>query len=208
MNDVSVRSTLTEINQRNVIMKKYLFLFLGLSLAFSCSRNSNQETIKAYIAAHNEHNVEQAISFYNPNIIFELKNTWTKKGIQEIRSLEVWDSTINSNLELQSLYTVGDSVFCKIIETNDWFSSIGIAQLINNPTIFVVKDNKITNILATPSQETGRQIDQAIGSIMEWSINNQDSTIYSLIPNGQFVYSSEAAQKWMALFKIWHSSQN
>ena len=187
-------------------MKKYLFLIFGLVFTFSCSENTNQEVIKAYIDAHNEHDVEKAMSYYSSNVVFDLKNTWTKEGAGEIRNLEVWDSTINSNLKLEALYSRGDSVFCKIIENNDWFASIGIENLTHDPTVFIVDDHKIKKIIATPSPETGVQIERAIGSIIQWSKQNQDSTIYTLIPNGQFVYSSEAALKWKELFKKWNSS--
>ena len=188
-------------------MKKYFILFLGLGLTFSCSKNSNQKTVSAYISAHNAHNVEKALSFYDSSIVFELKNTWTKSGVEAMKSLEVWDSTLNSNLKLESVKVSADTVFCRIIENNDWFSAVEIQDLVHDPTVFIVKNGKIEKIIAYPSQETGKKIHQAIGSIMQWSQQSQDSTIYELIPNGQFVYSAEAAQKWTDLFSRWKSAQ-
>lgn len=188
-------------------MKNYVILFLGLLVTSSCNKDESKNTITAYLDAHNKHNVSKALTFYNQNIVFELKNTWTKNGLEEMKALEMWDSTLNSNLKLESAKISGDSVYCRIIENNDWFAAIGIENLVHDPTIFVVEDNKIKKIIAYPSEETGEKIRQTIGSIMQWSQQTQDSTIYELIQNGQFVYSSVTAQKWMNLFEKWKSTQ-
>ena len=188
-------------------MKKHIFFIIGFLIFVSCSKDEAQKTVKAYIEAHNKHDVKKELSFYHQDIVFELKNTWTKKGVEEMETLSLWDSTINSNLKLESFQTKGDSVLCKIIENNDWFSEMNIKDLIHNPVIFLVENGKIKKIIAFPSEETGAKIQQAIRSIMQWSQKKNDSTIYKLIPNGQFIYSSESALKWMALFKKWKFEQ-
>lgn len=188
-------------------MRKYIILILVFVIFISCSIDESQETVKAYIEAHNNHDVENELSYYNQDIVFELKNTWTKKGVEEMKSLAVWDSTINSNLKLESMESRGDSVFCKITENNDWFKNVGIYDLLHDPTIIIVENNKIKKIIGYPSEETGRKIQKSIGEIIQWSQQKKDSTIYRLIPNGQFIYSSEAAIEWIELFKKWKSDQ-
>ncbi len=188
-------------------MRKHIIIILGFLIFTSCSKDEAQETVKAYFEAHNNHDVEKELSYYHQDIVFELKNTWTKKGVQEMKSLAVWDSTTNSNLKLESFQIKGDSVLCKVIENNIWFSEVGIKDLVHNPTIFIIKDNKIKKIIAVPSEETGKKIHQAIGSIMQWSKKKGDSTIYELLPNGQFIYSSESALKWITLFEKWKSEK-
>lgn len=188
-------------------MKKQFFFVIGFLIFTSCTHDEAQETVKAYIEAHNKHDVKKEVSFYHQDIVFELKNTWTKQGVEEMESLAVWDSTINSNLKLESFHVKGDSVLCKIIENNDWFSEVNIKDLVHDPTIFLVENGKIKKIVAVPSEETGKKIQQTIGSIMQWSQKKNDSTIHKLIPNGQFIYSSDAALKWMVLFKKWKTEQ-
>lgn len=188
-------------------MKNFAILILGFLLILSCNKDETQDTITAYLDAHNKHNVSKALTFYHQDIVFELKNTWTKNGVEEMKTLELWDSTLNSNLKLESLKISGDSVYCKIIENNDWFTAVGIENLVHDPVIFLVEDNKIKNTIAFPDDKTGKKIEQVIGSIFQWSQKAQDSTIYELIPNGQFTYSPEAARKWLDLIKKWKSVQ-
>ena len=188
-------------------MKNQFYIFISVLIFTSCTHDEAHETVKAYIEAHNKHDVKKELSFYHQDIVFELKNTWTKQGVEEMESLALWDSTINSNLKLESYHIKGDSVLCKIIENNDWFSEVNIKDLVHDPTIFIVENGKIKKLVAFPSEETGKKIQQAIGSIMQWSQEKNDSTIHKLIHNGQFIYSSDSALKWMILFKKWKTEQ-
>ena len=188
-------------------MKKQFFIIISFLIFTSCTRHEAHETVEAYIEAHNKHDVKKELSFYHQDIVFELKNTWTKQGVEEMESLALWDSTINSNLKLESFSIKGDSVLCKIIENNDWFSEVNIKDLVHDPTIFLVENGKIKKIIAFPSEETVGKIQGAIGSIMQWSQEKNDSTIHKLVPNGQLVYSSDSAIKWMILFNKWKAEQ-
>ena len=120
--------------------------------------------------------------------------------MNEIISLEQWDASLNSHLKLESMSTKKDSLFCRIIENNDWFKAVNVIDLIHDPTVFIIAEGKIKKIIAYPSEKTGEAIGNAIGSIYQWLATNQDSTIYNLIQNDQFVYSKEAANQWIELF--------
>ncbi len=189
-------------------MKKYsLFLFI-LLVSYSCSKNKDQQVIKSYLAAHNDHNIQQELSFYDENIEFELKGVWTKSGLSEMRSLADWDVALNSNLSLKSIQSSADSLFCTIVENNDWFRAVGINDLVHDPVVFVVENEKIVKIIAYPSVETGQEVEAAVGRLFQWSQQNQDSTINKLIQNGQFIYSTEAAEMWLDLFERMKSSDS
>jgi hypothetical protein len=187
------------------IMKRYFLLLWSLIFLFSCSNNSSQELVQSYINVHNTHDIDKALAFYDDTIVFELKNVWVKSGKDAVRTLEEFDAAMNSNLRLEEITVKGDSdsLFCKVIENNDWFKGVGIEDLVHDPTVFVVKNGKITNIIGYPDEQTGKEIEAAIGSIYQWSQANQDSTINELIQEGQFVYSTEAAEKWKDLFVKW-----
>jgi hypothetical protein len=182
-------------------MKKNSLFIIIILLIISCSKDKNQEVVKSYITAHNAHDIENSLSFYDENIELELKGVWTKKGLSELRSLEEWDAALNSNLKLASITSIEDTVFCRIIENNDWFVAVDIADLVHDPAVFVVNNGKIKKIIAYPMKKTGKDIEDAIGALYHWSQKAQDSTINELIYNGQFEYSAIAAEKWLELFR-------
>ncbi|RLD26478.1 MAG: hypothetical protein DRI75_11640 [Bacteroidetes bacterium] len=188
-------------------MKKAIFT-LSLLIIFSCSNEKNLDVIKSYIEAHNKHDIEKVLTLYDENIVLELKDVWTKRGLSEMRSLEEWDAALNSNLKLESITSKGDTLFCRVVENNDWFRAVDITDLVHDPTVFVVNNGKIKKIIGYPSEKTGKEIEAAIGELYQWSQKNQDSTINDLIQNGQFVYSAEAAEKWLGLFSRWRASDS
>ena len=109
-------------------MKKNIFFIFILLTIISCSKEKTQEVVKSYITAHNAHDIENALIFYDENIAIELKGVWIKKGLSEMRSLEEWDAVLNSNLKLESITSKEDTVFCRIVENNDWFAVMDITD--------------------------------------------------------------------------------
>ena len=182
----------------------YKTIIIILFYLISCSNNESVNILKSYQEAHNQHNVEKSLSFYDDSIKFELRGVWIKKGKKEVRKLEEWDSALNSNLIFNSIKVKQDSIFCKVTEKNDWFKAVGIKKLIHDTAIFILKEGLIRQIIAKPSPETSIRIHKIIQEISEWSTKVNDDTISELIKNGQFIYSKESANKWLGLFKKWN----
>ena len=182
-------------------MKKFIPIISILLISISCSVENPQEVIRSYIFAHNSHDLETAMSFYDEKIVFELKGVWTKQGLTEIQGLEEWDAALNSHLKLESITSKQDTVFCRIIENNDWFKAVNITDLVHEPVVFLIDHGKIRSIIGYPSAKQGKEIETAIIDLYRWSQKVQDSTIYSLIQEGEFVYSAKAAGQWVDLFK-------
>ncbi|MBV6472305.1 MAG: hypothetical protein JPMHGGIA_00560 [Saprospiraceae bacterium] len=157
--------------------------------------------LREYEIAHNTHNVQRALSFYDDSISFEIKGVWTKNGLKEIRELELWDSTLNSRLEIEILNQKLDSFWCRVREENDWFKAAGIEYLIHEPVTFVVRKGKIHSIQVTSTQEANQKIGRVISSLFDWSQNNGDSSIYRLVSGNGFIYSPAAALQWIQLFE-------
>lgn len=186
---------------------KSIPVILGL-LLISCKGENKDEIIQSYFDVHNAHDIEKSLSYFGDEIEFELKGVWVKKGLDDMRSLEEWDAGMKSQLKLKSARIAGDTVYCKVVESNDWFRTIGVQELNHDPVIFVMEDGKFKNIIAFPSQETGMKVEAAVGKIFEWSAKTGDSTVYGLIRDGQFVYSTEAAEEWLDLFERMGDSVN
>lgn len=145
--------------------------------------------------------MQKTLSFYESSISFEIKNTWVKQGVDKMRELAAWDSSLNSNLKIDVINKRRDTLLCRVTETNDWLKAAGISELIHDSVVFVFKNQKITNIIASSSDEQYDKIGRAVSSLYEWSNFKGDSTIYKLIKDGQFVYSSAAANEWLKLFE-------
>ncbi len=188
--------------QKSKMMKILILVFLAFT-TISCNENK-KGIVQTYEKLHNTHDIEGELLLYHDDIKFELKGTWIKSGKAKIRELAEWDSVLNSNLEFEIFDVKGDSVFCKVAEKNDWFKAVGIEQIIHDPTIFIVRNGRITNIIANPSSEVGKEIGAKISAIYSWSNMTNDNTINELIVNGEFIYSDESAEKWLRLLEKWN----
>jgi hypothetical protein len=184
------------------IMKIATIILISL-VSISCNHNGIS-VVKTYMELHNSHDIEGAMLLYHDDIEFELVGTWIKSGKEEIRQLEEWDKALNSNLKFEAFEMQGDSVFCKVIEKNDWFKAVGIEQIIHDPTVFIVTRGHIMKIVAKPSQEIGKEIGAKLGSVYAWSKIAKDTTINELIKDGKFIYTEESAKKWLKLLDNWN----
>jgi len=181
-------------------MKTTAVIIIIYFLISGCTHDP-ESIVKSYEHAHNTHNIDKALTFFDDSISFEIKDTWIKKGKEKIKELELWDSTLKSNLKFDILKINNDTVLSRVIEKNDWFRAAGIDELIHDSTILIIRDNKITSIIASAKGDQYNKVGQLISSIFEWSHKTTDSTIYGLIKDGEFIYSPEAANKWLNLFK-------
>lgn len=175
-------------------------ILISLCLLLGCAQ-SPEDFIKSYEQAHNSRDVQKTISLYDDSISFEIKGVWIKKGKEKMRELAEWDSTLNSNLTVQIINANYDTLLCRVIEKNDWFKAAGISEVIHDSVIFIINKGKIKSIMAFPSVEHSGKIMDRISLVYKWSNETGDSTIYGLIKDGEFIYSPEAANKWLNLFK-------
>ncbi len=182
-------------------MKRVVFVIALSLILVNCASNESEEIITQYEAAHNSHDIEGSMSMYHDDIEFELKGTWVKIGSKAVRELAEWDAALNSNLRFTNMRVNSDSIYCEAVEKNDWFKAAGIDSIIHNPVIFILDQKKIKKIIAFPSEKVGQQVGDFIGSVFQWSETAQDPTIHKLIVDEEFLYSREAAAKWMDLFK-------
>ena len=184
-------------------MMKIATTILISLVILSCNQNSIA-LVKKYEKLHNSHDIEDVMLLYHDDIKFELIGTWIKSGKEEIGELEEWDRALRSNLKFKTFEVRGDSVFCKVVEKNDWFKAIGIEQLVHDPTIFIVSKGHIKKIVANPSKEITKEIGAKLGAIYSWSKITKDSTINELIKNGEFIYSNKSAKDWLKLLNKWN----
>jgi len=182
----------------------YSFLLLFLS---SCSKD-NKTILQDYVSSHNSHNVEKSLSFYSEDITFELVGTWVKSGKEKIKELEEWDSATNSNLSFQIVREYGDTLFCTGEEKNDWFTAVGIETINYSSIKFVFENQLIKKIVAEPNPEVNEKIGKVMGSIMEYTALTNSNVISELLPDGEFIYSKDSAEKWLKLLKAWNDDKS
>ena len=165
-----------------------------------------EELILAYMEAHNCHDVEAALAFLAEDIRLGLPGVWIKEGKAEIRSLEQWDAAINGQLRFCEIEVDGDTVTCTSVESNDWFRLAGIDEIGYDSVVITTSDGQIAGITAVISPEGAEQISTALGAVIAWASEERAEVPETLMPGGEFIYSAEAAERWLALLHEWRQA--
>ena len=189
---------------------KYKFLLINLILPvifiISCFPKPD-DVLTKYIDAHNRHDIKNEINYYSNDITFEAVDVWIKKGKNEMRNLAEYDSVLNSELRIADVRVNGDTIHCKLIEKNDWFKTINIDSLIHDPVMIVIKNNLINYIRAELSAGSYNILSGRLDSLIRWMTVEKPDELQTLIPNGEFLYSTVSAKKWLNILKEWKEKE-
>lgn len=169
---------------------------------------SEKEIVLAYQEAHNAHDVEKALSFFNPDIRYGMTGVWVKEGIEEVRALEAWDAVLNSKMNYHVLKVRQSRMNCSATETNDWLKLAEIEEIEYTSIKFEFEGNRIQHIRAQLAGKSEWAIDQAVNAVLRWALEALPDEVQSLIPRGNFLHSEGHAKRWLKLVQDWKDARD
>ena len=193
-----------------IILKRHvyvLFILLSVGNILSCSPTL-ENRVKTYEQAHNKHDIEKVMSLYTTDITFEIVGTWKKAGKEQVSELAEWDAATNSHMVISDIKVIKDTVTFKLKEANDWFRLAGIEFMYYEPCTMVFFDGLIKELKAEVTQESILAFQEVWPSIYQWISEERNEELSKLISEGEFVYNSENAKKWLSLLNEWREKNN
>ncbi len=177
------------------------------AITISCSSpQTPEDTVRAYIEAHNRHDVTKAVSFMADEIRFEMGSGWIRYGKDKIRQLQEWDSAVAGTLNISELTVLGDTVSCSLTEQNDWFRLLGIDTIHYDSAQFYFHEGSIIAIRAIINDKSASMIQNAYISMRNWAKIERPEALEILMPKGDFVYDAALAESWLALLREWRQA--
>jgi len=162
-----------------------------------------KDLILAYLQAHNNHDVDLALSYMSPDIRFGMAGIWVKEGIEDLRDLEAWDAVMNSQLRFDNLKSRSGRLECTGQETNDWYQLAGIPAITYDNIKFEFENGLIRHIRANMAHKSERMIDTAVNNVIRWALDTHPDEVGDIIPRGNFIHGHEQAVRWKALLADW-----
>ena len=141
-------------------------LFLLLTLILSCSPKL-ENRFKAYMEAHNSHDVEKVMSFYAEDARFEFVESWVREGKEAIRKQEEFDAALNSQLDFTDLKVSGDIVTAKVTERSDYYKLAGIDEVYYEYYTIIFRDGLIKEIKTELTQESVKAINEVFQGLLD-----------------------------------------
>ena len=190
--------------------EKSAFAALGICLVLlvlsSCSSSPElKDSVRAYEDAYNSHNLEEVVSQFTNNPTFEIKGQFILKGKQALRDLVAYDIALDIHMSIGNMKTAGDTVYAHLTETNNWLQVAGIGEA-HYLIEFVFRDGAIEREVGTPTPETETAFQDVLRPLMAWAEREAPDRLEEMMPNGEFEYTAENAERTLALLEDWRRS--
>lgn len=151
--------------------------------------------------AHNAHKIHRVLKFFDENASFYVGTSRIKNGIEEIQSIEEWDSVFQSNYIYEIVRINEDTVFCHIQENNLWLEAFDIDLIKYQYARFIIRNNKIKQISVKLTQEDQKKLSEKLNHIMKWVLRTNPDMIKEISEDGEFVYNRKSAEAWLILIR-------
>jgi ketosteroid isomerase-like protein len=178
------------------------------ALLFSCSNKKPPEAIiREYLHAKNSHQVSTSMQYIADDAVLEIPGLgMIIKGKEKRREIAEYDSVLNTTLTPSDLTVRGDTVFCSVIERNDWLEAAGIPSVYYPSTMHVVKDGKIVYSSGRMADTSAAEIGRVLGEFVPWGNENHPETMSRMMPGGIFIYNAQNGETVVGLLRQWREA--
>lgn len=190
---------------QNTKMSFPLFFAICIFMVLSCSINL-EERVRAYEQAYNRHDFNGIMSFYADDAQFTVVGAFNKTGIEQIRTITEWDTTVKVHMSISNIAVQGDTVTFKLVESNEWWRLAGIDTVTYYPCTIIFSNGLIKSIKAEATKESLAAINKVLPGIFSWVAKVRSEEYAEVMPGGEFIYTAESAEKWLELLKDWRAA--
>jgi hypothetical protein len=183
------------------IMLYPLFLIV---LTTSCASKKLDEKVNAYQEAHNNNDIEKALSLLTEDIKYEVVGEWTLEGKEKLRKLFETDADTNSKQFFTDIKVGENKVTFKFTEQNDWLKLARIDALLGESGQFIFEKGLIKVIRLKRSQESIMAMRKFRSSFGRWAANNRMDELSKL--KGTAVLAREDLPMFMRMMRDWRKA--
>ncbi len=182
--------------------KVALLVVLPFLLVLASCSPKPVDLVMAYQHAYNSHDLGELLPLFVDDAAFEVAGAFKLKGKDDIRRVAEYDFALHIHMTIDKLIPKGDTVFCELIEMNDWLEAADIEEAYYSAK-FVFQKRRIKSLSGVPYPETQKALTQVLQPLMEWATQERPEQLAQIMPEGKFVYSAENAEKSLALLREW-----
>ena len=181
-----------------------LFIFSIIALTFAaCEKGpSPADVVRQYEQAVNSEDVPALEALLDSNCMFEFERRQRISGWEKIEPLVVWDTTVNTRMTITIDSTVGNTVFARNAQTNDWYTGFGVDTFVFI-TWFEVDSSRIAAVHTFGTPESRVRFLEQWKRLHGYMKLAHPEELKQLMPEGGFSYTPENARLWMEVFKDW-----
>ena len=188
------------IPKSSMIVPLPLLLSLIFIASFSsCSRPNLADIVRKHVAAVNNDDVENNLTFFTDDGVFEPDAATKLSGKAQVRNLMEWDVVNNARLSIKDLKVEGNTVMAVLTEKNEGWRLLGIKEL-PFMAIYEFQHRQIRRVKLEFSSESWKIFEDAFKPFAEWAKQAQPEEYQRMSEAG---YSAEGARLFLSLAKEW-----
>jgi hypothetical protein len=182
-----------------------LTLMLLLSTLIASCSPKPLDVVKAYQHAYNSHDLGEVLPLLTEDATFQVPGLFDLEGKRDIRLAAEYDFALHIHMTLDRFSTKRDTVFCELIEMNDWLEAAGIDEAYYEGK-FVIGRGLIKHISAVATPETEKAFQDVLNPLLEWASKERPEQLAQMMPEGKFIYNADSAKRSLALLKEWRET--
>lgn len=185
------------------------FVISALVLCAACSAAPDHvATVREFESLKNTGQEDATLELFAENASLHFGPLGSLTGIEQIREIHGYDIALRTQLRFDDCHQTGEAVSCRVIETNDWLSTAGIASITYDETHFEFDDDgRIASVSATLSAGSLQRMGAAMAAFESWARANAADEYAELFSDeGAFVYSYVNGEKVLSLLQQWRAA--
>jgi len=183
----------------------YILLVICVTAILACS-SENKDFVKSFEDAINSHDVDRVMSFYSTEVSIMMSGVANSLFREEMRPMAEWDAAVNTQVHFRVVNISGDTITCIKEEQNDWFRLFEIDTIFFDPWQIVVENGKITAMMSELTRRSAMAMQRGMNTFMNWASIKHPQELLALMPDGEFTYGADAANKWLELVREWRET--
>ena len=161
---------------------------------------------EAFITAHNDHDLEKALSFLSDDFQLHFTEYDIKVDKKEIANVLGWDKGVNGQVSYKNLVVEGDSITGWFTEKNDFFKLLGIDDCKAKITYTFDKSRLIVKQTYTPLANQP-SFHEKMQPAVEWARENRPDELNEIYHQNQMQFNQEMGERWVELLKEWQKAK-
>ncbi|NPV13709.1 hypothetical protein HPY86_02100 [candidate division WOR-3 bacterium] len=184
-----------------------------LLISFACSpvfhekgkgrSGSGLGVVRSFVQGLGRQSDNRLIRFWTDTPFLEVKGLGVvAQGRKEIKDFLGYARTVDVKLSMSELTMIGDTIFCRLEETNRWLHLVGVEPMIYEAR-FVIAEGKIDGLIVEPEQGVWIMLTGPALSFGKWLKSEEPGALEVLMPGGRFRFTPENGRRLVELISRW-----
>jgi hypothetical protein len=157
--------------------------------------------VREFVSRFGSRNSGAIAGLFAEDAVFEIRGLGVVlSGRAAIRELAGYGAEVRSQMRLQELFQVGDTIQASLVETNDWLVFLSVPAVTYRAR-FVFRRGRIVEAVVEPELESKEALKVALADFIFWLTANDPVLLGRVLPGGKLRLDRATARLLLDVLK-------